>query len=139
MNKKSKRLIINNDVRELNTLAQFLEQLGEWWKLPMKVVQSVNLSLEEAVSNIIFYGFEDHETHEIELDFSIRTNRLIIVLTDDGKAFDPTQHQDPDTSLPLEERPIGGLGIHLIKKMMDEIEYERVETKNKLTLIKNLS
>jgi serine/threonine-protein kinase RsbW len=139
MNKKHKQLILKNDVRELNTLAVFLEQLGEKWNFPMNVLQSINLALEEAVSNIIFYAYEDREEHEIVLDFRMEANHLTITLADDGQPFDPTRREDPDTSLPLEERPIGGLGIHLIKKLMDEVSYKRTESTNQMTLLKNIS
>lgn len=133
------RLTLKNDVRELSKLADFLEQLGLRWSLKPKVLMAINLSLEEAVSNIIFYAFEDTEEHFIEIQFQLVEKQLKIVLSDDGKPFDPLDREEPDTNLPLEERPIGGLGIHLIKKMMDTVLYERREQKNHFTLIKNLT
>lgn len=131
---KQVQLKLKNDVQELGKLAEFLERLGEEWNIPPKTIMSVNLTLEEAVSNIIFYAFQDTAVHQIEIEFQLFDDSLEMILSDDGKPFNPLIHTDPDTSLPLEERPIGGLGILLIKKLMDEISYERIENKNQMTL-----
>ncbi len=129
-------LTLKNNVKELSRLAIFLEQLAEEWSLTPNVMMAVNLSLEEAVSNIIFYAWADTNEHLIDLDFQNNDNDLTIVLTDDGKPFDPTKRDNPDINLPIEERPIGGLGILLIRKLMDGISYHRSGNKNQLTLIK---
>jgi anti-sigma regulatory factor (Ser/Thr protein kinase) len=94
--------------------------------------------LEEAFSNVIFYAFDDKDTHMIGVEFILEKDKLTIVLKDGGKPFDPTAKEDPDTTLSVEERPIGGLGIFLIKKMMDEVYYQRVSDKNHLTMVKYL-
>jgi len=135
---KQEQLTLKNDVRELSRLADFLEQLGLRWSLEPKVLMAVNLSLEEAVSNIIFYAYEDTEEHFIDIQFQLVETKLTLLVSDDGKPFDPLKREEPNTNLPLEERPIGGLGIHLIKKLMDTLSYERSKQMNHLTLIKNL-
>ena len=131
-------LTLKNDVKELDTLADFLEQLGEEWSLAPNITMAVNLSLEEAVSNIIFYAWDDSKEHLIDLKIQYCEKSLILLLSDDGKPFNPLMREDPDINLPIEERPIGGLGIHLIKKLMDGVSYERRENRNLMTLIKNL-
>lgn len=133
---KNKTLIIRNDIDELNRLVVFLEGLEEEWNLPMALVSSINLALEEALSNVIFYAFEKGSENEISLDFMLKGTEMTIVLSDGGNPYDPTTKDDPDINLPAEERPIGGLGIFLIKQIMNEVSYQRVGDKNQLTLVK---
>lgn len=99
---------------------------------------NINLVLEEVVSNVIFYAYDDTLKHEINIDLSLQNNLLTIVITDDGKPFDPTSNQLPDINLKVEERPVGGLGIFLISKIMTEVYYERKENLNILTLKKTI-
>lgn len=131
-----RRLLVRNDVKELFRITDFLEQLWKDWNLPVKLMYSINLVLEEAISNIIFYAFDDTLVHLIGLEFRLENDTLSMILIDGGKPFDPTQKEDPDTSLSVEDRPIGGLGIFLIKKMMNEVRYERINGKNQLIMIK---
>lgn len=134
-----RRLLIRNDVNELFRITDFLDVLWEEWTLPEKLKYSVNLVLEEAISNIIFYGYEDDMIHLIGIEFRTNHEELSIKLIDGGKPFDPTIKEDPDTNLSVEDRPIGGLGIYLIKQLMDEVYYERLDHKNQLTMIKKLT
>lgn len=131
-----KELRINNQLQELARVGAFLEELGEDWKLPPSLVYSLNLAIEEAITNIIAYGYNDQAHHTIELDFIKTGDKLTISVVDDGQEFDPTQQADPDITLPAEERPIGGLGIFLIKKVMDTFEFQRKEKRNHLILTK---
>ncbi|MGV8095968.1 MAG: ATP-binding protein [Mangrovibacterium sp.] len=133
---KNKTLAIRNDLNELNRLVVFLESLEEEWDLPPALIPSVNLALEEALSNVIFYAFEKGSEQEINIDFKLKGTELTIVISDEGKPYDPTQKEDPDINLPIEDRPIGGLGIFLIRQIMDEVAYNRIDQKNQLTLIK---
>jgi len=94
--------------------------------------------LEEAVSNVIFYAFDDEKEHDIKIVISLENKILSIEIIDDGKPFDPTARKEPDVSLPAEDRPIGGLGIFLIRKMMDNVTYTRHNNLNTLTLLKNI-
>jgi len=135
---KQASLTIPNRIDQLPAVTDFLENLGSSWNLPQKMVLSLNLVLEEALTNTILYGFDDQETHLIEINISRKNQYLSIRISDDGQAYDPTQRKDPDLTLPLEERPIGGLGIFLIKQMMDSVSYVRKNNKNYLTLKKNI-
>lgn len=134
---KNKTLVIRNDIDELNRLVVFLEELEEEWELPMGLIPSINLALEEALTNVIFYAYEKNTENEITVDFSREGKKLTIVITDTGKPYDPLQKEDPDVSLSAEDRPIGGLGIFLIKQIMDEVSYQRIENKNQLIMIKS--
>ena len=133
-------LQISNKIEELDKLVGFVEQIGEHLSLPPALVVNLNLVLEEAVSNIILYAYKDQaEDKQIEISASDNEDKLTLTIIDSGEEFDPTLKNDPDISLSAEERPIGGLGIFLIKKMMDKVESQRVDGKNVLILSKNLT
>lgn len=138
-NEQKKQLIILNKVEELNRVVALLEQLKEEWQLPDGSIMHLNLVLEEALSNVIFYAYETESTQEIKIDFAYCDKLLEITITDTGKPFDPTQKEDPDIQLPAGERPIGGLGIFLIRHIMDQVSYERVGQENILKMTKKLT
>lgn len=140
MNKEpsDKFLQVNNQTDELTRVEVFLEELGEEWGLAMPLIFSLNLVLEEALTNIISYGYDDEDTHTINIYFRKTGDELSISIIDDGHEYDPTLRSDPDITLSAEERPIGGLGIFLIKKVMDKVEYQRKEKQNYLILTKNI-
>ena len=133
-----KKLILQNEVAEISKLAIFIEELGEGFGLSPELVFNLNLVLEEAVSNVILYAYPKEEHQTISLIARKKDNQLIFVLTDSGKEFDPTQAPDADITLSAEDRPIGGLGIFLIRQIMNTVEYQRIEGKNVLTLGKEL-
>ncbi|MGV8136404.1 MAG: ATP-binding protein [Mangrovibacterium sp.] len=133
---KHHNLVIQNKISELNRLVSFLERLEEEWNLPPALVPSLNLALEEALSNVIFYAFESGTENQIGIEFSLKEKEITIVISDEGKPYDPTRKEDPDINLPVEDRPIGGLGIFLIRQIMDDVKYCREDRKNRLTLIK---
>ena len=133
-----KKLVLKNEIAEINKLALFIEELGEELNLTPELVFNLNLVLEEAVSNVILYAYPKEERQEIVLTAKISDKSLIFVLTDSGKEFDPTQVPDADVTLSAEEREIGGLGIFLIRQIMNKVEYQRIEGKNVLTLGKQL-
>ena len=134
-----KKLVLKNEISEIDTLAVFVRELGEELGLTSDLVFNLNLVLEEAVSNVILYAYPKDEQQEISLSASVSDNNLVIVLTDSGKEFDPTQAPDADITLSAEERQIGGLGIFLIRQIMNQIEYQRIDGKNVLTLGKKLN
>ena len=129
-------LRVENRLDELTRVASFLNDLGVEWTLSERLVNSLNLVLEEALTNIILHGFNDENRHIIEINFNKSGMEIFISIIDDGIAFDPTIKQDPDILLSAEERPIGGLGVFLIKSMMDKVDYQRVDGRNILNLTK---
>ncbi|MBR5542406.1 MAG: ATP-binding protein [Bacteroides sp.] len=134
-----KKLVLKNEISEISKLATFIEELGEELDLAPDLVFNLNLVLEEAVSNVIFYAYPKEEQQEIFLTATMSDNNLVFVLTDSGKEFDPTQAPDADITLSAEEREIGGLGIFLIRQIMNMVEYQRIDGKNVLTLGKHLN
>ncbi len=97
----------------------------------------LSLSLEELVTNCIKYGYDDTAEHTIEIELSVTDRRLTIVVIDDGHAFNPLEERLPDLGQPIENRPIGGLGLHLLREMADEMTYERRDKTNRVSLTKN--
>lgn len=128
-----------NRIKELQRLSIFVEETIDNWGLMPAMAMTLNLVLEEAFTNIVNYGYDDDQTHEVELKIEKQSDRLIVTITDDGVAYDPTLRADPDVSLPAEERAIGGLGVYLIRKMMDEVAYQRIGNVNQLTMVKKLT
>ncbi len=102
--------------------------------LDARKIFEVQLAVDEACTNIIKYGYTD-ETGTIDIICCTRNGELVVVIKDEGKPFDPTSVQPPDLNASLEERQMGGLGVHLIKSMMDEVRYEFIDGKNVLTMV----
>ena len=111
VNTKNKRFVIGNQIGELTSLAEKIDDLSQEWELSPGLAMNMNLVIEEAVSNIIFYAFKDKGKHEILITVSLKNKQLTIEITDDGIPFNPLAQQQPDINLPAEERPVGGLGI----------------------------
>ena len=131
-----KILILNNEVSEISKLQLFVDEIGEELNLAFDVTFNLNLVLEEAISNIIMYAYPKDETQTLTIVAKTQDNNLIFVITDSGKEFDPTQIPDADITLSAEDRQIGGLGIFLIRQIMNKVEYQRIDNKNILTLSK---
>ena len=116
-------------------LAEFAEQ-QEW---PADLAYQVELVVEELCVNVVSYGTDD-SSHAIELRLESTPETLTIDIIDDGRAFDPfTEAPPPDLDSSVEERPIGGLGVHFVKTMMDNVQYRRDEGRNHVTLHKKRS
>lgn len=133
-----KSIILTNDISEINKLTEFVEEIGNKLSLAPDVVFNLNLVLEEAVVNIINYAYPKEEHQSIYLSATLHEGSIILVLTDTGVEFDPTMAPEADITLSAEERPIGGLGIFLIRQIMNEVRYDRIDGKNVLTMEKKL-
>ena len=99
----------------------------------------VSLAIEELVTNCIKYGYTDSSSHTIDFLLSLDEGVLRLEVIDDGNAFNPLEAPRPDLSLPPEKRPIGGLGLHLLREIADEMHYERRDGTNRLSLTKRMS
>ncbi|HTI71538.1 MAG TPA: ATP-binding protein [Candidatus Limnocylindria bacterium] len=99
-------------------------------------VYLANLAIEELATNCIKYGYDDSTRHYIEVGITLSETGMTLVISDDGHAFNPLDLPEPDTTLPIEERPIGGLGIHLLRKMSNDMRYERIDGKNRVSIVK---
>ena len=131
-------LILPNDIETIPQLNEFIAAVAEEVALDMSLGMSLNIAIEEAVVNVMEYAYPDGEKGNVEIEVTVDEGWLTFIISDSGIAFDPTTKEDADTTLSAEERPIGGLGIFLVKKLMDTIEYQRTDGKNVLTLRKNI-
>jgi serine phosphatase RsbU (regulator of sigma subunit)/anti-sigma regulatory factor (Ser/Thr protein kinase) len=129
---------LNNKLSELERFNQTLTEFGQQHGLGPKVMHDLNLVLEEILTNIISYGYTDNREHEIRVNLSAQPGEVTAEVQDDGQPFNPLEAAEPNTTKPLEERTIGGLGIHLVRKLMDGVEYQRREGKNLLVMKKHL-
>lgn len=134
--KDVKKIVLKNRIEEIARMSAFLEEISEEFNLSIENTFNINLAIEEAATNIISYAYPKDEEHEFTLTVRNIDNRLIFKLIDTGKMFDPTVQPEADVTLSLEERPIGGLGIFLIRKIMNTVKYRRIEDKNVLTMVK---
>lgn len=124
---------------ELQRINAALEELGEQEEWPPKLMFRVNLALEEVGLNVMTHGQKAGARH-LEVLVTAEPDSVTIELVDDGPPFDPLEDAPvPDTDAPVEKRPIGGLGIHLVREMMDEVRYRYEDGKNRLTLVTGTS
>ena len=133
-----KSITLPNNIEEIPQLNVFIDEVCEAAGLDMSDTMSVNLALEEAVVNVMDYAYPTNAPGEVTIEAEADDERMKFVITDHGIPFDPTAKAEVDTTLSLEERPTGGLGIHLVRQIMDSINYERENDKNVLTLRKKL-
>jgi serine/threonine-protein kinase RsbW len=132
-------MTIGADRGEVARVNAAFAEFADAHALPASVRRSVSVALEELLNNTIAYGFAGREGGEVAVDVELRTDRLSVTLTDDGRPFDPFGMAAPDTTRSLEERQIGGLGIHLVRRMMDEVSYQRRADRNVVVLAKLLT
>lgn len=131
-------LTLHNDYSELPRISEAVTEFLERLSGSIDAIFAANLAIEELVTNIIKYGYDDQDRHEIGLDLSAENGSVKIEIRDDGHEFNPFDQPEPDTSLPAEEREIGGLGIHFVRNMLDSYAYQRVNGQNIVTLSKKL-
>ncbi len=131
-----------NDISAIRAVNDDFSRYAEQQGLPATVQRRINVCLDELLNNIVSYGYceeESGEEHEIELHFRLLDSELVVTIIDDGRPFNPFGNEPPDTCLSVEERPIGGLGVHLVKSFMDKVRYERHGENNVVTLHKHLN
>lgn len=131
-------LSLRNDIQELPKIATLVDRIAEEKQLDPSLALSLNLALEEAATNVALYAYPEGSDNSFDLEAILRQDSVEFTLADSGKPFDPTAKEDPDITLSAEERPIGGLGIFLVKQIMDKVKYERRNDKNYLRMIKKL-
>ena len=132
------RMMFHNDIKQVSQLEGWLETVSRELECPESLIPSLNLALEEAVTNVILYAYPKGIYGPVELDALREGNSLKFVLSDSGKPFDPTARPDADVNASLEDRQIGGLGIHLVRSIMDAVSYEYRDGRNILTMTKNI-
>lgn len=132
-------MVVANDRRELARIGERVERFAGECRLPADHAASLNLVLDELVSNVIKYGYDDQALHEIQVTIEIQGDLLTVSVEDDGKPFNPIEAPLPNLDLPIEERPIGGLGVLLIRSLVDVVDYRRERGRNIVTLKKRVN
>ena len=136
--KLQRSITLPNDIEKVPVLAEFVDEVCEIVGFDMSTTMGINLALEEAVVNVMSYAYQPGTTGNVNIEAIANETRLKFIISDWGTPFDPTAEKEVDTTLSAEERPIGGLGIHLVRQIMDSINYERIGGMNVLTLRKKL-
>src|SRR5262245_42372933 len=128
-----------NQLSEVGRLSRLVEAFAEAQRIAPEAVFSMNLALDEVVTNVIRYAHDDDgRQHAIVVRLALEQNMPTAQVEDDGRAFNPLEAPAPDTGAGIDERPIGGLGIHLMRSVMSSVEYRREDGRNVLTMKKKL-
>lgn len=122
------------DRNNLGELFAFVEQALISLGTPADNRDKVMMAIDEILTNVVVYAYPEGRHGTVGVRIFRNDNTITVEVVDHGKPFDPTKHPEPDTALPIEERPIGGLGIHLVRKMMNSLQYSRNDGENRLVL-----
>lgn len=133
------KIRIKNRLTELDIVQNRFNDFAEQYGIPKTIRQKMNVAFDELLNNTISYAYTDNDEHDIDIRLELFDDRFSVTITDDGMPFNPFVSEPPDTELSLEDRQIGGLGIHLVRNMLDNISYHRRIDKNVVTLFKNLN
>ena len=129
---------LRSDLSELEALRQHLNKFGRVTGVSEACITDVNICLDELFTNIVSYGFEDDLEHIIVFTMDLNNEELTLMIEDDGIPFNPLEKKEPEVPADLIDVRIGGLGIHIVRKLMDDIRYNRKQGKNKLTMKKSI-
>jgi serine/threonine-protein kinase RsbW len=132
------KLVLKNTISEIRALSNTVKKFAEEYDLSSNVTYDIRLVLEEIFSNIVFYGFRDQDEHQIDISLSLNDNNLVLEIKDDGIPFNPLESKTPDLETPIEKMEAGGMGIHIVRSLVDEIKYFRKQNKNILVMKKTL-
>lgn len=128
---------IENDLSEIAKVDEMLDEFAEQFGIPPAIAATFHVIFDDLLNNVISFGFNDGQRHFIDISLESTANSLIVSIADDGMPFNPLDETAPDTKLSIEDRQIGGLGIHLVIKLVDDVRYQRTADKNVLTLTKS--
>ena len=134
----NKTVQITNQRDQVDTVRKFFDDYSKKNKLTEKTVHDIQMALDELLTNIVNYGYEDSDEHKIDVHFGINDDAVRVEIIDDSKPYNILEQENPDISLSVEDKPIGGLGIFLIKKLMSNVDYYTKEGKNHLVMTKEL-
>ena len=130
-------IAIANELREIVGAAAKIDTFCEDRNISPEIAYAINLSIDEILTNTISYGYDDDEPHRIEIIVRLEGAALIVVIVDDSAPFDLSATPEADLEATLDEREVGGLGLFLVHQMMDNVEYERADGCNVVTLTKS--
>jgi len=133
------RMSVGARAGEVEKVNAVFARFAETYALPDGVRRSVNVALDELLANELSHGMTGREAGLVSVEVELDKNRVTVTITDDGEPFDPFAQAAPDTTLSVDDRPIGGLGIHLVRELMDEVSYQRRDGQNVVVLVKHLT
>ena len=133
-----RELTFKNEEQELMRVAEFMESVCDELQLDMHVAMKLQVAMEEMVTNVIFYAYPEGTTADISLTAESDGKEVTFILSDTGKPFDPTAKEDADTEINPMDREQGGMGILIVKNIMNEVTYQRLGDMNQLTMKKRL-
>jgi len=132
------QMSVDADPSGLRAVSTAFAEFAEAHSLPADVRRSINISLDELLANALSHGRNGRDPCSVTVEVKLDEERVTVIFTDDGTPFDPFGREAPDTTLPVEMRPIGGLGLHLVGQLMDEVSYQRRDGHNVVVLVKQL-
>lgn len=127
-------LTVPNRLDEIGPLARDTAAFLESHQVDPDATFAVDLALEEMVSNVIKHAYKDGNSHQICVRLEVGHDRILLVVEDSGPRFNPLELPEPDLDKPVHQRPIGGLGVFLVRKTVDRMEYERLGNRNVLRI-----
>ncbi|MDR2632640.1 MAG: ATP-binding protein [Treponema sp.] len=129
------------DISQLKKALEFIRTIAERAGCPHEIEQSIEIASEEIFVNIASYAYPKTEAGEVRIgckvERNVKNSKFLVVFTDRGKQYNPLEHPDPDITVPIDERPIGGLGLLMVKRMMDTVQYKHSNGWNHLIIIKS--
>ena len=132
------QISLTNELREITVAATQIEEFFAARAQSPAIAYAVNLSVDELLTNTISYGYDDGNPHRIDIAVRMDESVIVVEITDDARPFEPSEVPQPDTGASLEDRPLGGLGIFLVREMMDSFQYRRSQGHNIVTLTKEI-
>lgn len=126
------------EVREIERLNTLVRRFGELHEVPSRALYAVNLALDELVTNTILYGFDEASDQWLHVRLEVSGSELHGELVDEGRHFNPLEVPAPNLDASLRDRELGGLGLHLVRSLMDRLDYRREGSKNVLTIVKRI-
>jgi len=130
---------IENRLADIRRAVGLVEQFGAENGVPPAIIGDVNVALDEALSNVIAHGYDGQAAGEIIISLSYEADELRVEIEDDGRAFDPLQAPPPDLDASLQDRKVGGLGVHLMRSLMDQVSYQRIDGRNRLRMVRKVA
>ncbi len=132
------RMSVGAHAGEVEKVNAVFARFAETYALPGAVRRSVNVALDELLANELSHGMAGRDAGSVTVEVELDQERVTVTITDDGPPFDPFRQAAPDTTLSVDERPIGGLGIYLVRELMDNVSYQRRDGQNVVVLVKQL-
>ena len=131
-------IVAKNAISEIERVSLLVADFCARHGLSADIEGDLSLALEEVLANVILHGFDDSAEHEIVVKLSMEHGSVSITVEDEGLPFNPLNAPEPDLTSPIEERPVGGLGVYLVRNIMDELDYQRREGRNCLFMKKHV-